>query len=201
MMADMSGGPQLPDEGFGAMTRRRIWADIVGSGLTPNQLFEHFRAAFPDLMPWTADVRTGKGGQPTLSEGTIIRFPVPLREDARVRVVEVTPVSLTLVTLEGHPLAGGVRFLSEQRGGLNRFEVQVYERASGVVDWITMKAVGHRVQGAIWSRLVEAVVERSGGEAPAGVEEESETLDAYQARDVERWLADLAGSARPSEMR
>jgi hypothetical protein len=191
MTANPKGRAQLPDQGFGAMQRRRFWADIITS-LMPEALFDRFRSRFPDLMPWEVEVRTGKAGPPALQEGAILRFPVPLRDDARVRVVEVNPVSLTLVTLEGHPLAGGVRFLAERRGGVLRFEVQLYERAAGMVDWLAMRAVGSRVQATIWRTLVESVVEESGGEAPAGVEEDSTTLDAYQAREIENWLAALA---------
>jgi hypothetical protein len=55
-----------------------------------------------------------------------------------------------------------------------------------------MAVVGNRLQRANWERIVEQMVEDSGGRAPAGVQVEERTLDGDDAGEVERWLAELA---------
>ena len=114
-------------------------------------------------------------------------------------LVEHLPRRVTLVTLRGHPLAGAVRFLFEPRGERVRVEVQVYDRPSNAADWLMMRTLGSRIQDLNWEAIVERMVEESGGEAPEGVEEESATLDDDQAREVERWLAELVRERKRRE--
>jgi NADH dehydrogenase len=121
-----------------------------------------------------------------------------MRGSVQVRVVEVTPRRITLVTLRGHPLAGAVRLLCEPRGERVRFEVQVYDRSSNVADWVVMHPFGARVQDANWRALVERMVEESGGTC-GGVEHEQDTLDDEQAKEIEEWLADLVRARKRRE--
>jgi hypothetical protein len=46
-------------------------------------------------------------------------------------------------------------------------------------------------QTATWRSVVERVVERSGGSAPEGVQEETRTLEGSDAEEVERWVEEL----------
>ena len=115
--------------------------------------------------------------------------------------MELGPTLLTLQTLEGHPLAGAVRFdlgpvPASVDTGVLRFQVQVYDRAANVVDWLAMATVGGRMQNATWQQIVENVVRESGGEAPAGVESDEATLGGAEAEQVEGWLRELAESRR-----
>ena len=101
---------------------------------------------------------------------------------------------MTVCTVEGHPLAGAVRFLTETRGATVRFEVQVYDRAANLADWLVMNPIGARLQNATWRETVERVLKESGGRAPRGVEHEFSKLDADQAREVNDWLERLVVS-------
>ena len=134
---------------------------------------------------------------------------LPIRGNIQVRVQEVTPVKATLVTLEGHPLAGAVRFLSEQRGDKVRFETQVYDRPASLPDWFVMKTVGDPLQKRTWESLVERMVNESGGSAPQGIQHTEDALDESQGDRIEDWIRDLVmerkrsghkdKSARPRE--
>jgi NADH dehydrogenase len=137
------------------------------------------------------DLEAEPGTPSTIAEGVTLTMALPLRGSIQVRVQEVTPRRITLVTLRGHPLAGAVRFLAEPRGQGVRFEVQVYDRSGNVADWLMMRTVGSQVQNATWRRLVDRVVEASGGEAPDGVQYERDTLDDDQAGEIEAWLTEL----------
>ncbi len=183
---------QLPDEaGIGSLKRKRIWADISGSRFTPEELFERFRRDFNEATPGIVDAEIEPGTRCDLEPGATITMSLPLRGNIQVRAQEVTPVKATLVTLEGHPLAGAVRFLSEQRGDQVRFEVQVYDRPANITDWFAMKAMGETMQTRTWESVVKRMIDESGGAAPAGLQEDEEDLDEKQTDRIEDWLRDL----------
>lgn len=189
----------LPEDGVGAAKRKRFWADIEGGRFTPEALLDRFRQRFSELTPWHVGVGAEPGTDTVPDEGETLTMSLPLRGNIQVRVEEVNPRSMTFVTLEGHPLAGAVRFLSEQRGDLVRFEVQVFDRAANFVDWVTMSTVGAVLQNQTWKETVENVVQESGGRAPEGVQQESVTLDADELERINAWLDDLVTSRRRAE--
>lgn len=182
---------QLPDEGVGALKRKRFYAEIEHSTLTAEALLNRFRERFAEITPWHLEVAPEPGTRSELIDGETLTMSLPLRGHIQVRVEEVTPRRVTLVTLAGHPIAGAVRFLSEPRGAAVRFEIQVYDRAASFVDWITMNAGGGHLQNSTWEATVAAVVAESGGTAPAGVQQETVALDEAQAQDVVSWLDEL----------
>ena len=106
---------------------------------------------------------------------------------------------MTVCTVAGHPLAGAVRFLSEERGGKVRFEVQVYDRAANVADWLVMNPIGARLQNATWRETVERVTKESGGRASEGVEHDYSKLDEDQAKEVNEWLERLVLTQRQAD--
>ena len=187
---------QMPDEGVGALKRKRFWADISGSRLTPEELFERFRRDFNEATPGIVDAEAEPGTKCELAMGESITMSLPLRGNIQVRVQELTPVKATLVTLDGHPLAGAVRFLSEQRGDKVRFEAQIYDRPASIADWLVMKAGGEMVQSRTWEALVQKMIDESGGSAPSGVLEDDEDLDEQQAERIEDWIRDLVMERR-----
>ena len=182
---------QTPDEGVGSIRRKRIWADISGSTMSPEELFEVFRRDFHEATPGIVDAKTEPGTRTDLEPGATITMSLPLRGNVQVRVQEVTPVKATLVTVAGHPLAGAVRFLSEQRGDKVRFEVQVYDRPASIADWFAMKTVGDMIQGRTWKSVVQHMIDASGGAAGDGIEEQDESLDDAQTELIEHWIKDL----------
>lgn len=190
---------QLPHEGVGSLKRKRIWSDIAGSRLTPEELFERLRRDFNEATPGIVDAEIEPGTRCALDDGATITMSLPLRGNIQVRVQELTPVKATLVTLSGHPLAGAVRFLAEQRGDKVRFETQVYDRPASLRDWFAMKTVGESLQSRTWESLVERMVSESGGVAPDGIEQTEEDLDERQAERIEDWLRDLVNERKRQE--
>ncbi|MEP6690448.1 MAG: NAD-dependent epimerase/dehydratase family protein [Gemmatimonadaceae bacterium] len=183
---------QLPSDGVGRLFRRRFRADIVGARHGAESLFELFRAQFAEIAPSsTMDVRAEPGVNGELEVGETITIALPLRGNVQVRVEEVTPRSATVVTLAGHPLAGAVRFLCEERGDLVRFEVQTYDRAANLFDLVAMSTLGRILKARTWTTLVQGVVAASGGAADKGVESESEALSGDEAKRVEAWVERL----------
>lgn len=208
MLADAQ-PEQLPDEGVGTLKRKRLWADITGSRLTPDELFEKFRQDFNEATPGIVNAKTEPGTRCDLDEGATITMSLPIRGNVQVRVEELTPRKATLVTLKGHPLAGAVRFLSESRGDVVRFEVQVYDRPASITDWLAMKTLGEVMQARTWEGLVLKMVEESGGAAPGGIQSDETDLNEAKAELIDDWLRELiaerkgetSGSAADPEIR
>ena len=190
---------QLPSQGIGALKRKRYWADIVGSKHSPETLHTLFRRHFDDVTPLFVDAKAEPRTSDVIEEGETLTLALPMRGHVQVRVAAIEPRRVTLLTLEGHPLAGAVRFLCEPRGDAIRFQVEVYDRAANVIDFIAMRAVGDRMQDHTWSHVVDRMVQISGGSAPEGVEHDSESLDDDEAAAIERWCEELAMEMRREE--
>lgn len=184
---------RLPHEGMGALERQRYWADIRGSSMTADELFELFRREFRTLPPeGLLELGAEPGAQTELEEGNTLTMALPLRGNIQVRVMEIAARSMTFVTLRGHPLSGVIRFFAdEQPGGAIRFEIRSYTRPSDIVDLIGMRTFGKVAQKATWRTVVDRLVERSGGEAAGGVMEEETKLEGADAEEVERWVEEL----------
>jgi uncharacterized protein YbjT (DUF2867 family) len=183
---------QLPSTGIGALKRKRFWADIAACPGGPQDLFTLFRTHFNDITPVFVEAAPEPGTAGLIEEGETLTLALPLRGHVQVRIAELDDTQATLLTLEGHPLAGAVRFQCARTGGMVRFQVEVYERPATMLDLIAMRTLGDRLQNQTWERVVQGMVERSGGTAPAGVQQSDESLDDAEAEAIERWLAEVA---------
>ncbi|HEV7839499.1 MAG TPA: NAD-dependent epimerase/dehydratase family protein [Gemmatimonadaceae bacterium] len=182
---------QTPDQGVGSLERRRFWVDIAGSSLVSEELFARFRERFGELGPLAMNLHAEPGAPTILARGNTLTTSLPVRGNVQLRVEQITPTTATLVTLVGHPLSGAIRFLTEQRGDLLRFEVQVYDRPANLADWLVMRTVGDGVQATSWESLVLAMVKESGGAAVAPVQHDAAYLDEAKAERVEAWVREL----------
>jgi NADH dehydrogenase len=182
---------QLPAEGIGTLMRKRYWADIAACPRGPEELFALFRMRFNEVTPVFVDAAAEPETTSLIDEGETLTLALPLRGHVQVRVVELDRTHATLLTLEGHPLAGAVRFRCARAGGMVRFQIEVYDRAATMLDLIAMRTVGDRMQSHTWEQVVAGVVERSGGEAPQGIQHESQALDDAEAERVNRWLSEI----------
>jgi nucleoside-diphosphate-sugar epimerase len=182
----------LPSRGVGPLHGQRYSGDIVGSSLDADELFETVRTQFYTLLPKRlVEVGAEPGTPTTVEEGATLTMEVPLRGHIQVRVQEVEDRGMTFVTVEGHHLAGAIRFSVRDLRDRLRFEIRSYTRAADLLDNLGMAALGRRLQKETWKSVVEAVVERCGGTAPDGVHEEAWELTPREASRVERWVEEV----------
>jgi uncharacterized protein YbjT (DUF2867 family) len=182
---------QLPAAGIGTLQRKRYWADVEHSAHDARALFALFRTHFDEVTPRFVDAAPEPASSDLIDEGETITLALPLRGHVQVRVAELTDHDVTLLTLEGHPLAGAVRFSAIDDGDAVRFQVEVFDRAANLLDLVAMRAIGDRLQAHTWSGVVENVVALSGGGAPAGVQHDSRSLDDEEAAGIQRWLEEV----------
>jgi NADH dehydrogenase len=182
---------QTPDKGVGSLKRKRFWIDLSGSPLSAEELFARFRVRFGELTPFMMDLRAEPGTPTILDYGTTITMSLPVRGNVQVRVEKLTENEAVLVTLGGHPLAGAIRFLSEQIADLIRFQVQVYDRPANLADWVAMRTLGEGMQAQTWESMLQAIVVESGARLVSPIQHEEEMLDEQKAQRVEEWIREL----------
>jgi nucleoside-diphosphate-sugar epimerase len=179
---------KLLSEGYGPLHRQRYWADIRDCSISADEIFELICREFYALTPRSLiEVGAEPGTPMTIEEGATLTLAIPLRGNIQVRVEEVEDRTITCVTVEGHHLAGLIRFIIREIGDLVRFEVRSYSRASRMLDSVGMATVGRRLQRATWKGMVEEVVRRAEGSAD-GVREDSSVMTDREAARVERWV-------------
>jgi NADH dehydrogenase len=191
---------QMPGEGYGEIERKRFWADITGSQLSATELLEQFRTHVTEIMP--IDFAAEPGVPHVIEQGGTMTGEIPLRGVFQMRAEEVTPERITLVTVQGHPLAGVVRFSTAERtDGIVRFQIILYAQPATIADWVGMKTVGSAAQDRTWTTVVENMVERSGGKAPKGVESEERAMDEDEAAEIEEWIREVVIGRKREENR
>lgn len=186
---------QEPAEGVGGIEHKRFCADITGSQFSAEELMEHFRQRFTELLP--LEFASEPGVPQEVVQGATLTATLALRGNIQIRVEEVTPCSLTFATLRGHPLAGVVHFeTSGPRPGVVKFAASIFARAATVFDWVALNIGGSVAQNWTWRTVVERVIEISGGSSD-GVQEQSEVVSDDEGARVEEWIRDLiAGRKR-----
>ena len=191
---------QTPSEGTGRLHRRRYWADIADCSLSAAELFERFRTEFKRFMPEAVIEVGAEDGTPCVpDEGETLTLGLPLRGSVQVRVLEVAERWMTLVTVEGHPLAAAIRFITEDRAnGVVRFEILTHDRAGSVVDAVMLAIVGDLLKDATWRAVVQRVIDEA-GHASEGVQHTDEVLEGRDAELVEQWADELVMSERRAE--
>jgi uncharacterized protein YbjT (DUF2867 family) len=192
---------QTPAEGTGRLHRRRYWADIAECSLTAPALFERFRTEFKTFMPEAAiEVGVERGTPCVPDEGETLTLGLPLRGNVQVRVLEVDERWMTFVTVEGHPLAAAIRFVTEDRAdNIVRFEIQTYDRAGSLMDAVMLAVIGDLLKDATWRAVVQRVIDESDGRAVDGVRHSDEVLEGEEAELVERWAEALVMAERRAE--
>lgn len=188
---------QVPSEGVGAVRHKRFRVEIRDSRMSAFELCEHFCEHFNDFLPIPADAGVKPGDRLELDR--TVTLDLPLRGKVQVRVEELERDRLTLITISGHPLAGAVRFMFQDRDDEVLFTIELWDRAANILDFVAVNTVGEIPQNANWKTVAKRVVEASQGTAPDGVQQHSSRLEEDQAEEIERWLDRLVEGRKRRE--
>jgi hypothetical protein len=182
---------QLPEEGVGTLQQKIFAVDVRPSVYDASRLFEYLRDHLLDVFPSLVDSNPEDSNPSRISEGETLTLSLPVRGHVQVRVAEAAEGRITLMTLDGHPLAGAVRFITLPIDGGVHFEIQVFDRPANIVDWVLMRPIGDRMQEATWQQVARAVAAVA-GDPQAEVKQVVHDLDAAQSDAVVTWARDLA---------
>jgi NADH dehydrogenase len=186
---------QTPDEGVGRLRRRRFRIDIAGSGLRAGDLLDRFTTRFADLVPFEAVAEPGALSR--LEPNATLTFELPARGHVQVRVEALDERSVTIATIEGHPLAGIIRFRFDDRAGdVVRFTIDIIERPATRFDQVAMALIGTAAQTRTWKQTAENVAADAGVQSPPDVAVESWDIDDDDAAPLEEWARALIRRGR-----
>ena len=115
--------------------------------------------------------------------------------DGPVRVVERTPTSFRLVTLDGHLEAGQIRFSARPEGEMIVFEIESWARSSSrVVDLLYDRLrMAKEVQVHMWVSMLQRVAEAAGGRVTGGIDIHTRRVPSTRRPGSRRRLAALRG--------
>jgi Domain of unknown function (DUF1990) len=172
---------QPPEAGAGPLFHRVYRARIRGSSLSPERVIAEM-SSDPDRVAPTEfasfnKVR-GRAGSMAVGDEYVVRMPGPW--DGPVRVVERTPASFRLATLEGHLEAGQIEFSARSDGGMLEFRIESWARAGDrfsnlLYDRLRMSK---EIQLHMWTSVLERVAKLAGGRLTGGIEIRTRRVDA-----------------------
>ncbi len=166
-------GIQLPRDGSGPLLHRRYRGRLHGSEWSAEALMAHIRPDPGRVAPWgLARFQKTHGERRRMAVGDefVVRMPGPW--DGPVRIIEVTPESFRLATLDGHLEAGQIEWRAVTDDGVLVFEVQSWARAGDRLSALLHDhlRMAKEVQLHMWTSVVERVSRLVGGELRDGIE-------------------------------
>jgi hypothetical protein len=171
---------QLAEAGVGPLYHRRYQARIADPDLSPEALVGRI-VANPNRVAPTEFARFSKvfGDKGGMVPGDeyVVRMPGPW--DGPVRVVDVTPTSFRLVTLESHLEAGQIEFRAEPDGGAIVFTIESWARSGDQLSRVMYQRLrmAKEVQLHMWTSFLEHAVRLAGGRLEGGIDVETRIVD------------------------
>lgn len=172
-------------DGVGKIFVRRYRARIDGSGVGPEQLIDRFAdnldTASPTEVAEFVEQTTGSSGELSPGQEFEIRMPGPW--NGPVRVIDRTPTSIRLATLEGHMEAGEIEFSARRPDGPEtgaiEFQIESVARSGDrlfqvVYDWLR---IAREMQLFMWVSVCRNVAELIGGQIGGKISVETIQLD------------------------
>ena len=199
--------PQLPKDGVGPLFHRRYYIDIERANRTPEQVMDEIKRNLNAFSPSLyASFEKTQGDAQGMEQGDEYHIRMAGPWDGSVCVAQTDPLSFSLVTLDGHPEAGIIRFRfvpHPTNPGLIRFEIASWARSRDtLVDWTyTGLKIAQRVQTNMWVTFCERVAKATGGTAVGEIavitEEQPESqLDSTSAKSANAGSADAKAAKK-----
>jgi Domain of unknown function (DUF1990) len=163
---------QPPESGFGPLFHRLFAVEIEGASLTASELIDRIAADLNRAIPSEVTVVeriSGASGDLAVGDEIVVRIPGPW--DGPVRVVDRTPTSFRLATLNDHLEAGQIEFRALPEDSRLRFEIEAWARPSNRVIHLLYSRLqlAKEIQLNMWVRFCQSAAELAGGRPRCGV--------------------------------
>ena len=171
---------QLSDAGVGPLFHRRYAGVIVESEVPAEELFERLATDVNRAAPteFARFIKVhGEKSRMRVGDEYLVRMPGPW--DGPVRVVDRTPTSFRLVTLDGHLEAGQIEFRVEPDDAGLRFTIESWARSGDQLSRIMYQRLhmAKEVQFHMWTSFLERVAKLAGGRLRGGIDAETRVVD------------------------
>ncbi len=170
---------QLSDVGVGPLFHRRYQARIAEPRLSAEELMDCVLADPNKLAPTEFARFTKVRGEGRMRPGDeyVVRMPGPW--DGPVRVVETTPTSFRLITLDRHLEAGQIEFRAAVDGDELMFTIESWARSGDQLSRVMYQRLrmAKEVQLHMWTSFLERAGKLAGGRLTGGIDVETRTVD------------------------
>lgn len=177
-------GLQLYSEGAGPLLQHDYWCVIRGCPFDPAALMSHVREHFAEFPP--AELADFEGLEGPVELGDELRIRLPGAGMVGVRVIHVDARSMTVATLEGHPIAGRITFgaYRNERDDVI-FHIRSRARNASTLQYLGYLVVGEPMQSTTWTDFLDRLA-HTVGDGVVGVihDETSEVSDEAERRDA-----------------
>lgn len=187
-----------PVQGFGKMWQKTYTALVPGRLVEPADAIRVWRERFGDFWP---EGNRFHGPLTGLDAGEVARvnmaLPGRVRLSTGVLVLYADEESFTLMTPEGHMLAGWITFSARAEGEDTQLRAQVLIRASDPLSELGLTLGGHRQEDKFWQHTLTSVAAHFGHAA----EVDTQVVCVDRRRQWRRWRNvrhSAALRARPS---
>lgn len=172
---------QLPEDGAGPLLHRTYTGALKGAGRSPEELISWIGEDPNRVVPLAlARFKKTRGEPWRLAVGDEFQIRILAPWDGPVRVIEVTPTSFRLATLEGHLEAGQIEWRAFEREGRLVFQIDSRARAGDRFSSVLhdVLPMAKEVQLHMWTSVIERVARKAGAKLDGGVDVETRRVDA-----------------------
>lgn len=174
------GGTQTASEGVGFLLQRQYTGVIAGAKVSAKELIDLLLRDFV-LMPPASLAKFSRppGVRGPLKVGDEMDVNIRMAGVSKVRLIEITPRSFTLLTMSDHPEAGRISFAARERDGGAFLDLRVRSRArSGrLYQFIGYMILGKAMQTKVWTEFIRSAAAASGGRILEPVKVETFKVD------------------------
>ncbi len=150
-----------PSNGFGQLWRKEISA-ALGGGPSAAELMAHWKEHLTELWPDAGELYRSYGD---IRRGDLLGIDLgvgPVKLATGVVVIESSDTSFTVLSPEGHMLAGWNRFTTEDAPEGTVAAVTIEMRASDPFYEAGLLFGGHRAEERFWAQMLWNLAERFG---------------------------------------
>jgi Domain of unknown function (DUF1990) len=172
---------QPPEAGAGPLFHRVYRTRIRDTALSPERVIAEVTSDLDRVAPTefaSFNKVLGREGAMAVGDEYVVRMPGPW--DGPVRVVERTPTSFRLATLDGHLEAGQIEFSARDDGPMLEFRIESWARAGDRLSNLLYDRLrmSKEVQLHMWTSVLERVAKLAGGRVTGGIEIRTRRVDA-----------------------
>jgi hypothetical protein len=156
-----------PLQGFGQMWQKTYWVLLSGSQVTPIEIIKTWKEQFPTFWP-----RGNRFYEPLtgIAPGEVALLSLKviggMRLSTGVLVLYADDESFTLMTPQGHVLAGWITFSAFERESATVAQAQLLIRANDPLYEIGLRLGGHHQEDLFWEHTLQALAAHFGINEP-----------------------------------